>query len=213
MKMTMSYHYLGVNLNILEMLGFPKTQALETLELKEEDLSAPLERMCLDKFLSCLSAAAEFTSDPMIGLRLGHKFRVGAFGTTGSLYSYCENLEEVMLTNNLYQKLAIDAGQVEYLQKPDGSHHMCFRPHYSDVNHYRLLTDMIMASYITAYRWLSWGSGEDIMCARLSYVAENQVETYSNILQTPVQMLRCRKNSRLVILKISPKLGLHWIKS
>jgi len=187
MRMTLSYQYLGVNLDLLEGLGFPKKRALNVLGLSELDLASPQERLGLDKFQSCLSAAARYTSDENIGLRLGHKFRVGAFGSTGSLYSYCENLEEVILMNNLYQKIAIDAGQIEYLQKADGSHHMCFRPYYTDYHRYRLLTDMIMAAVITAYRWLSWGSGDDIICTRLPYVRSDQIESYTEILQTQVK--------------------------
>ena len=89
--------------------------------------------------------------------------------------------------NNLYQKIAIDAGQVEYIRYSDGSHHMCFKPYYTDYAQYRILTDMILASYITAYRWLSWGSGEDIIAARLPYVPEDQFQHYADILQTPVK--------------------------
>jgi len=187
MKMTLSYQYLSVNLTILDNLGFPKARALDVLGIDESNLVASDARLSLEAFQACLSEAAKFTSDSNIGLRLGHKFRVGAFGQTGGLYSYCENLEEVIRMNNLYQKIAIDAGKVEYLQKSDGSHHMCFRPHYSDFVQYRLLTDVIVASFITAYRWLSWGSGEDILCARLPYVPENDIQSYSDILQTKLK--------------------------
>ena len=187
MKMSLSYQYLDANLDILDGLGFPKARALNVLNMSVSDLAVSHERLGIDAFQACLTAAAEFTSDENIGLRLGHKFRVGAFGSTGSLYSYCENLEQVIAMNNLYQKIAIDLGQVEYFLKSDGSHHLCLRPYYSDVAAYRLLTDMILAANITAYRWLSWGSGEDIICARLPYIRDDQIQTYADILQTPVK--------------------------
>ena len=158
MKMTLSYQYLNVNLNILDTLGFPKAQALDILSLKAEDLKASQKRLGVDAFQACLRAAAKYTSNENIGLLLGHKFRVGSFGATGSLYSHCENLEEVMLMNNLYQKISIDAGQVEYRKRDDGSHHMCFRPYYSDVVAYQLLTDVLMASFMTAYSCLLYTS-------------------------------------------------------
>jgi len=187
MKMTLSHHYLKVNLNLLDALGYPKAHAYDILEIDESALALPHERLSLENFQACLSAAAEFTGDNNIGLRLGHKFRVSAYGETGSLYAYCEDLEEVISMNNLYQKIAIDAGQVEYLQNTNGTHHMCFRPYYSNASEYRLLTDVILASFITAYRWLSWGSGEDIICTHLPYVPQDQIQTYSDILQTPVK--------------------------
>ena len=186
MKMTLSYHYLSVNLDLLDNLGFPRAYALDVLGIQDSDLLSRHERMRINKFQNCLNAAAKHTSDPYIGLRLGHKFRVGSFGNTGSIYSFCENLEEVISMNNLYQKLTIDAGKVYYLHKPNGSHHMCFMPYYSDFSHYRLLTDMIMASYITAYRWLSWGSGEDIISAEIPYINRSLVQSYEDILQTRI---------------------------
>ena len=187
MKMTLSHQYLSVNLDILDKLGFPKEKALEVMGLDETALAASHDRMSLDRFQACLAAAAKFTSDSNIGLRLGHKFRVGTFGTTGSLYSYCENLKQVMEMNNLYQKVAIDAGQIEYIQDADGGHHLCFHPYYSDQTRYRQITDMIMASCVTAYRWLAWGSGEDIICAQLPYAPPDQISTYVDILQTRVE--------------------------
>jgi len=185
-KMSLSYRYLDANLDILESLGFPRTMALESLEVNEKDLHLASGRLSLDRFQMCLSAAAEFTSDRNIGLRMGDKFRVGTFGSTGRVYGYCENLEEVMIVNNLYQKIAIDAGVVEYMRGARGAHLMCFRPYYSDFVRYRQLTDMIMASFLTAYRWLSWGSGEDIISVRLPYVAEKDFDAYSEILKTSV---------------------------
>jgi len=188
MEMTLSNAYLSANLDILEQFGFPKSTALEALKLDEADLSHPYERVCLDKFLTCLEAAADYTDNHLIGLHLGLKFRVGGFGSTGAVYSYCENLEEVMVMNNLYQKLAIDAGKVEYLQDPRGGHHMCFSPHYSDLNRYKHITDIIMASYVTTYRWLSWGSGEDVVSAKLPYLHLNERTEYETLLQTDVEL-------------------------
>ena len=187
MKMTLSYQYLDTNLDLLDGLGFPKARALDILDMSVSELSASRERLGLDAFQACLSEAANFTSDSNIGLRLGHKFRVGTFGTTGSLYSYCENLIEVMQMNNLYQKVAIDAGQIEYIQESDGGHHLCFHPYYSDQTRFRHITDMIMASCVTAYRWLAWGSGEDIICAQLPYAPTDQLSTYNEILRTRIE--------------------------
>lgn len=186
MEMTLSQFYLTENLTILETLGFPKHCALEAMEISNLDSYLPTHRFDLVSFQSCLDAAAIYTADENIGLRLGDKLRVGTFGQTGVLYSYCDDLREVMLMNNLYQKVAIDAGEVVYLQGEDGSHHMCFRPHYADLQKYRFITDVIMASYVTTYRWLSWGSGEDIMSVRLPYVSAAQQPKYVELLGLPV---------------------------
>ena len=84
MKMTLSYHYLNANLNILDKLGFPKTKALDILGLDEAKFKSSFDRMDIDPFVDCINAAASYTSDPNIALRLGHKFRVGTHGQTGN---------------------------------------------------------------------------------------------------------------------------------
>ena len=187
MKMTLSNAYLSANLDILNLLGFSRATALEVMALDEESLDPPHGRICIDRFLSCIDAAADQTSNPQIGLDLGLKFRVAGFGVTGAIYSYCEDLEEVMIMNNLYQKLAIDAGKIEYRQDPSGGHHMCFSPYYADWTCYKYITDIIMASYVTTYRWLSWGSGEDVVSARLPYVQPSERVNYENRLQTKIE--------------------------
>lgn len=186
MKMTLSHRYLNANLDILDKLGFPKTRALGILGLNGNRLKHSSDRMCLDPFVACIEAAADFTSDPNIALRLGYKFRVGTFGRTGNLYAYCENLREVILMNNRYQKVAIDAGNVEYLSDDTGGHYMCFEPYYSDVEKYRPITDIIMASYVTTYRWLTWGSGENIVTTHLPYSRPDDIGPYEKIFQSPL---------------------------
>jgi len=187
MKMTLSYRYLEANLNILEALGFPKAHALGLLGLDEASLNAPMERMDIDPFVDCINAAADFTSDTNIALHLGYKFRVGTFGQTGNLYGYCQNLREVIPMNDRYQKVAIDAGRVEYMQDPSGGHHMCFRPYYTDMEKYRPITDIIMASYVTTYRWLTWGSGEDILSTRLPYSRPKDISAHTVIFQSDLK--------------------------
>ena len=97
MKMTLSHSYLKANLKILDTLGFPKSMALECLSIDEAKLNAPMERMCVDRFVACINAAVDFTGRPNIALRMGYKFRVESFGQTGGLYSHCKTLDDVCL--------------------------------------------------------------------------------------------------------------------
>ncbi len=187
MKMTLSYRYLEANLNILDKLGFPRERALDFLGLDEAHLTSPMERLDIDPFVACINAAADFTSDPNIALRLGHKFRVGTFGQTGNLYGSCENLREVILMNDRYQKVAIDAGRVEYIESSSGEHHMRFHHYYSDMKTYRPITDIIMASYVTTYRWLTWGCGDDIISARLPYARPHDISDHQEVFQSDLK--------------------------
>jgi len=113
MKMTLSHRYLGANLAILETLGFPRNLALDALKIEDVDLKSSKGRMPLSQFHDCLAAAVAHTGQKDIALRLGYKFRVSSFGETGALYSYCKNLEDVMMLNNQYQKLAINIIKIQ----------------------------------------------------------------------------------------------------
>lgn len=188
MRMTLSNAYLSANLDILHQLGYPRARALDDMGLDEKSLFAPHDRVPVDLYLSCIIAAAEHTSIRQIGLHLGLKFRVGGFGDTGAIYSYCEDLEEVMEMNNLYQRVAIDVGQVGYMRAADGGHYMCFQPYYADLKRYKFITDIIMGSYVTTYRWLSWGFGEDVASVSLPYVQPSEYAEYVDLLQTHVDL-------------------------
>ncbi len=184
MKMTLSHRYLKANLKILDSLGYPKAMALESLGISESVLNVSEERLAIDRFVGCINAAADYLSNPDIALRIGHKFRVGSFGQTGGLYSYCKSLGEVVRLNNRYQKLAIDAGSVESIQAKSGRYRMFFRPHYQDMEKYRPITDLIMASYMTTYSWLTWGSGEGVLATYLPYPRPTDTSVHNEIFQS-----------------------------
>ncbi len=184
MKMTLSHRYLVTNLLILESLGYPKGKALKVLGIEENLLNIARDRISLDRFVACIKAAAEYTSNPNIALRLGHKFRVGNFGETGSLYSYCKSLGDIVRLNNRYQKLAIDAGSVELVEGQSGRYKMVFKPYYKDMEKYRPITDLLMASYMTTYSWLIWGMGESILSTHLSYPRPDDTHAHKDIFQS-----------------------------
>lgn len=184
MQMTLSYFYLDTNLGLLEELGFPRSLALEQLGLDRPPSETPMARLELDRFVDCIRLAEKHTSDKNIALKLGYKFRVGQFDQTGNLYAYSKNLDQVIQMNDLYQKVAIDAGRVEHMRDPLGGHHMCFRPYYSDVEKYRPITDLIMGSYVTTYRWLTWGFGESILSTHLPYSRPEDATTHEDIFQS-----------------------------
>ena len=184
MKMTMSHHYLKANVKILDSLGFPREMALDALGIDDTLLKVSRDRISLDRFVTCINAAADYTSNPNIALRLGHKFRVGNFGQTGGLYSYCKSLVDVIRLNNRYQKLAIDAGVVDSIQGDTGRFRMLFRPYYQDMEKYRPVTDLIMASYMTTYSWLTWGSGEGVLSTHLSYPQPDDISAHQEIFQS-----------------------------
>ncbi len=186
MKMTLSYRYLSANLDLLAGFGFSRDLSLKTLNMTETMFNAGEARLEIDRFLEVLDLAAKTLSSPNIALRLGHKFRVSTFAETGSVYGYCETLEDVIQMNGQYQKLAIDAGEISYVRGDKGEHYMNFAPFFTDVEKYRPIIDIIMGAYGTAYRWLSWGSGEDILDVELPYKQPSRIEDHEAIYQTTI---------------------------
>jgi len=186
MEMTLSHRFLDVNLDILNRLGFDKAEAVESLELAKNWQAQPTARFSIDVFLTLLEIAAIRLDDPNIGLRMGHCFRISTYGQTGAIYGFCENLHQVINMNSLYQCLAIDAGKVVYDQ--DATHHyMLFQPYYTDQIAYRHITDLIMGAYGTAYRWLSWASGEELSGVAFPYATPEDTKIYETFFQCPLQ--------------------------
>lgn len=89
--------------------------------------------------------------------------------------------------NDRYQKVAIDVGRVEYMKNSSEGHYMCFRPYYVDMKKYRPITDIIMASYVTTYRWLTWGSGENILSTHLPYMRPQDISVHQDIFKSDIQ--------------------------
>lgn len=186
MKMTLSHRYLAANLNVLEKLGFSKAVSYEVLELKQAVIETTAGRIDVARFLHLLNQAADQLENPQIALQMGYRFRIATFAQTGGVYGYCRNLKQVIDFNNRYQRLAIHVGDVVYEQDTNGRHYMRLVPFYSDVEHYRPITDLIMGAYVTAFRWLSWGSGEDIVGACLPYSRPSDMSYHDKIFQTKI---------------------------
>lgn len=198
MEMTLSHRYLDANLNVLDGIGFPKSEALERLGLREDQLENVSNRFAIEPFLGLIEKASQQLNDPYLGLRMGHKFRIAKFAKTGSIYGYCKDLKQVIDLNSRYQRLAIDVGAISYECDEDG-HHMRFRPYYSDTAAFRHITDIIMGAYGTAYRWLSWASGEGLAGVHLPYSAPDCTKLHDRVFQCPIMFNAPSSGASLVL--------------
>lgn len=190
MEMTLSHLYLETKIVALEKHGYSRERALDVVGLGDADLARHIDRMAVDQFLALLCDASQVLGDDHIGLRLGHGFRVSTFAQTGNVYGYAKCLKDVIELNGRYQPLAIDAGEISYVQEEDGAHFMRLRPYYDDQEKYRHITDAIMGAYVTAYRWLSWSSGADIAAMRLPYDAPTDTTFHEEVFRCPVEFGR-----------------------
>jgi AraC-like DNA-binding protein len=137
--------------------------------------------------------AKKQTGDPSLALRAGHRFRVSSFGKTGSIYAHARDLPDVIALNGQYQRLAIDLGEIRAETLNAGSPPcMVFRPHEIDADTglavFPHCVTMLMGAYVTAYRWLNWGSGEELAEVGIPVAVSEPVrETAEKLLRCPIK--------------------------
>ena len=182
--MTMSLRYLATQLDQLETYGFEKSKALEILKVSERDLVNPKSRINLALVEQMYQAAADTLSDPLIGLRVGYKFRVHDYLKTGSVYTYSDNLAQVLELNSRYQCLTIDIRKSEY-RVEDGRHffiHNC----YEDAKDMPQVQDMVFGAWVTAIRWLSWADARELKAVHFMHKAPEDISFYQEVVQCPI---------------------------
>jgi len=183
-RMTMSLRYLDTQLEQLEIYGFSRQNALESLELSESDFSDPNRRIDVARVERMYLVAAKALSEPRIGMLVGYKFRIHDYAQTGSIYGYCDNLIQVFEMINRYQRLAVDIAKSEY-RIEDGRHYFIFLP-YDEVKNMHHVMGMILGAYATSFRWLSWAAGHEIQEVALIPRAPDDTSLYEEAMQCPI---------------------------
>lgn len=187
LQMQISARYLMAQLTTLDNLGFSYQQSYSALEFDKTRLSDMSVRVPIDAILPVFDAAEKALEKPLIGLEVGFLFRIGSYAKTGSIYSYCKNLLQVIEMNNRYQRLAIDVGYIHYNAVSDANgnmrHYMQFKTYYDDHEKYRHITDLVMGAFGTAYRWLTWGAGGEIKTVHLPYAKPQNTQFYDRVFQ------------------------------
>lgn len=182
--MTMSLQYLTTQLDQLEAFGFPRAKSLEILQLSEEEFANPKARTDAARVENMYKIAAKALNDRRLGIRVGYKFRVHEYQKTGSIYSYCENIAQVLELNERYQCLAVDVGKPEY-RIEDGRHYFLY-------NRYEKAKDMhhvmgaVFGAWATAFRWLAWAAGHELKEAHLMPNAPADISFYKEVVQCPI---------------------------
>ena len=182
--MTMSLQYLATQLDQLETFGFGRSEALSILELSEAELANPKGRTDAARVENMYKVAAKALEDPRLGIRVGYKFRVHDFGKTGSIYSYCDNLAQVLELNGQYQCVAIDVGKPEY--RVENGRHFFLYNRYEDAKHMHHVMGAVFGAWATALRWLSWAAGHELKEAHLMPRAPDDISFYQEVVQCPI---------------------------
>ena len=182
--MTMSLQYLAFQLDQLEGLGFPRAEALAALDLTEADFTSSHGRIDAVRVENMYKVAAKALDDPRISVRVGYKFRVHDFQKTGSVFSYCNNIAQVLDLNGRYQCLSIDIGKSEYVVE-DGRHFFLFN-HYEDAKYMHHVMGIIFGGWATSLRWLSWASGQELKEAHVMIKEPKDISFYQEVVQCPI---------------------------
>ena len=218
LRLTASAEFARALASAMDALGWSSEAALKALDLG--DGTTARDRVPVDRLNGMFAAAEAATGDPAIGIRSGHRFRVAAHGRTGAVYAYARDLPDVIDLNARYQKLSVDLGAIRY-RRTDGRHLMEFAPHDTDPARLHHASGMLMGAYVTAYRWLNWGAGEELVsvglpgpaCARLRETARTlfrcpvvfdtdtgHLEFTPRAMQTPLATSDEEKRARAVAL-------------
>ena len=182
--MTMSLQYLAFQLDELVRLGFPRSEALAALDLTEADFENPTGRADAVRIEHMYQVAAKALGDPHIGIRVGYKFRVHSHQKTGSVYSYCGNIAQILELNARYQCLAVDIGKPEY-RVEDGRHFFLYNL-YEDAKHLNQVMSTVLGGWATAFRWFGWASGQELIEAHLMETKPEDISFYQEVLQCPI---------------------------
>jgi len=182
--MTMSAQYLAAQLDQLEVFGFSRSEALEIMELAEADFANPKGRIEAARVEKMFNIAAETLDVSHLGVRVGYKFRVHDFQKTGSIYSHCNDLTQVLELICRYQRIAIDVGQPEY-RVEEGRHFFLYN-RYEEAKRMYHVMGTVLGAWATALRWLCWAAGQELKEAHLMPNAPEDISFYKEIVQCPI---------------------------
>ena len=189
-RMSVSRPYAMAQVDILDRLGFSKETAFDILGFSDISAVTSVQRLSSTLLNDVFVEAAKSLNDPYIALRVGNGFRIANFGTTGKIYSFCQDLNEVLKLNARYQPIAIDIAKISTIIEPDASGKNRYFLDYSlycdDLSKTSHLLKLVFGAYGTAFRWLTWSSAKELKAVYLSVPAPDDSSFYKSVFQCPV---------------------------
>ncbi|MEP6343962.1 MAG: AraC family transcriptional regulator ligand-binding domain-containing protein [Maricaulaceae bacterium] len=188
--MSASLPYAVAQVEILDQLGFSKEKSLEIMGITDVADVKSTHRIASHLLNDVFSEASKDLDDASLALRVGNGFRIANFKGTGKVYSYCENLTEVLHLNARYQPLAIDIAKIStlHLTNDDGEKQVFldFSLYDEDPSTTSQLLQHVFGAYGTALRWLTWSSAKELKGIYLQLDAPVDNSLYKTIFQCPV---------------------------
>lgn len=186
MPRTLAAAYVASILQILESLGFPGETSRKMLAVTEDDLENIKVRVSLNAMTKLFNCAAAQLGYEDIGIRIGEKFRVISFLTTGTVLAHCATIADAARINGRYQPLVESVGRSNFVSSTQGDF-MTWEITDADQQTHRHVAEMILAGYAITTHWLAWSVEGDVVDA--AFMHEGPVDTsyYETVFGCPVR--------------------------
>lgn len=188
--MSVSLPYAVAQIHILDQLGFSKETSFDILGLSDVSPTTAVQRLPSNLLNDVFAEAAKTLNDPCIALRVGNGFRIANFETTGKIYSFCKDLNDVLDLNARYQPIAIDIAKISTIIEPDSSGKNRYFLDYSlycdDQSQTSHLLKLVFGSYGTAFRWLTWSSAKELKAIYLELPPPSDNNLYEVLFNCPI---------------------------
>lgn len=135
--------------------------------------------------VNILAHTEQVTNTPEIGLLAAKKIIPSSFVDIGNAIMFCQTLRQAILLNCQYQAITQQIGRVSLEVQHDKA---CLHwdTGHSDPEHYRHITDAVIAYHIQFARWLDWDINPETDIVHFRHKQPSYADLYTEIFDCPV---------------------------
>ena len=160
--------------------GTPEEAIIGCIEGGRNGLENPSRRYPARVVAEVLNMAAAATNNAAMGVHVGITIRPETFLDIGYALPFCQNLTEVIATNETYQALTQQNGMTR-LSMRGGSSWLEWQPLYKDIEFYRYFVEMVFAGYASIGRWLLWGKDNPVISMHFRHSRPENIEVHKTV--------------------------------
>jgi AraC-like DNA-binding protein len=144
--------YLQPLLDSVAGFGLAKEQLLTDAGLAGDSLTPIPEAISAQNYLQLLDAAARLTGDPLLGLHIGEKVKLGTYSVYGLILLSCHHIGQVLQQTLRYEGLAHDLGRSQLVLHGEVAHYY-WHSHFPNAS--RHLVESVFAGIRVFGQWLT----------------------------------------------------------
>ena len=177
--------YVNGLLGVATSLLLDRAELLALVQLDEDILATPSNRIVLDDFLRLATIIESSTNRQDIGLFMAEQALPGTFSALGYAAMSCDNLEEAALLIPRYEDVVLNAGVTQFLVN-DGVASISWKAKTSDVA-IRVLHDVVVAGWYCFAKWVTTLNQYSPMRVRFSHKRPADITHYQELFQCPLE--------------------------